>query len=152
MSQARCPLLPPPPSSLLYQHVLQVQDGKLFPTFTLPAEDGVFHSMATGVPARVGALIWTTCDKANVTLVHDVATYTRLATIPLPARVAALGGVPHDTHSNNRFGYVTYIKNSDGAGYVGVYDIVNFKLVRLVKTAADPHVGLFSDSEVLVAS
>lgn len=112
----------------------------------------MFHSMASQVPARVGSLVWTTCDKANVTLVHDVATHSRIATIPLPRKVATLGGVPHDTTSNDRYGYVSYIKNSDGAGYVGVYDIVKFKLVRLVKTAADPHVGLLADSGVVVAA
>jgi len=134
------------------QHVLQVHEGKFFPTFTLPAEDGVFHSMSSLLPVPSGGTVWTTCDRANVTLVHDVTTHTRLATIPLPRAVARVGGVPHDTISNGRFGYVSYIKNTDGAGYVGVYDLVEFSLLRLVKTAADPHVGLFADSDVVIAA
>jgi len=96
--------------------------------------------------------VWTACDRANVTVVHDVTTHTRLATIPLPRAVARVGGVPHDTISNDRFGYVSYIKNADGAGYVGVYDLVEFSLRRLVKNAADPLIGLFADSDVVLAA
>lgn len=136
------------------QHVLQVFDNKFFPTFklSLPGCDGVFHTMASAVPVSSGGTVWTTCDKSNVTIVYDVTTHTVLATLPLPKRVAALGGVPHDTIANDRFGYVSYIKNSDGAGYVAVYCVRTFALLRLERTAEDPHVGLFADSPVVIAA
>lgn len=107
---------------------------------------------STSWPVPSGGTVWTACDRANVTVVHDVTTHTRLATIPLPRAVARVGGVPHDTISNDRFGYVSYIKNADGAGYVGVYDLVEFSLRRLVKNAADPLIGLFADSDVVLAA
>jgi len=108
--------------------------------------------MASAVPVAAGGTVWTTCDKANVTVVHDVTTHTRLATIPRPPTVERLGGVPHDAIANDRFGYVSYIRNRDGAGYVGVYALADFTLVRLIQTAADPHLGLFADSEVVIAA
>ncbi|GAB0491549.1 hypothetical protein MMPV_002803 [Pyropia vietnamensis] len=135
-------------------HVLQVFENKFYPTFRLdlPGCDGVFHTMASQLPVSSGGTVWTTCDKSNITVVHDVTTHTVIGTIPLPKRVAALGGVPHDTIANERFGYVSYIKNSDGAGYVGVYSVRTLSLVRLIRTAEDPHVGLFADSNVIIAA
>lgn len=108
--------------------------------------------MASMLPVSTGGTVWTTCDKSNITVVHDVTTHAVLGTIPLPERVAALSGVPHDTIANDRFGYVSYIKNSDGAGYVGVYSVRTFSLLRLIRTVEDPHIGLFADSNVMIVA
>lgn len=131
--------------------MLQVFDNKFFPTYqlSLPGCDGVFHTMASMLPVSSGGTVWTTCDESNVTVVFDVTTHTVLATIPRPERV---DGVPHDTIANDRFGYVSYIKNSDGAGYVAVYDLRTFTLLRLIRTVEDPHIGLFADSAVVIAA
>lgn len=131
--------------------MLQVFENKFFPTFQLhlPGCDGVFHTMASMVPVSSGGTVWTTCDVSNVTVVADVTTHTVLATIPRPDGV---DGVPHDTIANDRFGYVSYIKNSDGAGYVAVYCLRTFSLLRLIRTAEDPHIGLFADSSVIIAA
>ncbi|GAB0496620.1 hypothetical protein MMPV_007933 [Pyropia vietnamensis] len=122
----------------------------------LPAAAGVFHSYATQrtSPNERGAgQVWTACDGANVTLVHDVASRALVATLPVPPQVAAVGGVPHDTTATRDHGYVTFKGARDGYGYVVAYSIRNnYTDMGTLRTAADPHVAVADANTIVVAA
>ena len=135
----------------------------------LPLAEGTFHTMPTqvnvdgsdSVESMRRPITCTTNDIDDVTIIHDVRSRKKLATIPLPEDIKRLGGKPHDTTNNGRYGVVTYIENSDGNGYVATYECGfpnclkrrrGWRLVKLLKTAQDPHVAVRDDTNMVIAA
>lgn len=146
----------PTPPTFSPQHILSIKKRKITPLMTLPAGTGVFHSYATqrtSPDERGAGQVWTTCNVANVTLVHDVASRALVATLPVPPQVAAVGGVPHDTTATRDHGYVTFRGGRDGYGYVVAYSIPNnYAVMGTLRTAADPHVAVADANTIVVAA
>ncbi|PXF44938.1 hypothetical protein BWQ96_05302 [Gracilariopsis chorda] len=132
--------------------ILKLSGRKLIPDGFLDTPAGLFHTMNTQDGNVKYPIVWNTCDIANVTVVYDLTTRRKLAEIPRPPIVAELGGVPHDVTANKDYGFVTYIKNSDGAGYVASYDARTFELVKVIKVLFDPHVAIRGSTKLAVAA
>ena len=132
--------------------ILQLRRSNILLDTFIPTPAGLFHSMNTQDSSVPFPLLWTTCDKDDVTVVHDLTTRRKLAEIPLPETVRRLGGFPHDVSSNKDYGFVTYIGNSDGAGYVASYDSTTFQLIKLIRTAEDPHIAIRDTTQLAIAA
>lgn len=132
--------------------ILKMAGGKVERDGSISTPEGIFHTFFTQDPREPYPLVFTACDIANVTVVHDLTTRREVAIIPLPPVVAALGGIPHDVTANRDYAFVTYIKNSDGAGYVASYNTKTFEMVNVLKTANDPHVAIRDDTALFVAA
>lgn len=124
--------------------VLKLENDSVIQSHELATADGPFHTMATQDFEEEFPTVWTACDIANVTVVHDATTKRLLATIPVPQQIQALGARPHDVTVNFKYGFISYIGASDGNGYVASYDTRNgsFALLSLLKTRSDPHVAI----------
>lgn len=132
--------------------ILKLSGRKIMLEDFLPTPAGLFHCMNTQDQFEEYPLVWTTCDIDNETIVYDITTRRKLAVIPRPPVVARLGGFPHDVSASVEYGFVTYIGNSDGSGYVASYDAKTFELVGLRKTADDPHVAIRDNTQLSVAA
>ncbi|KAI0567739.1 Nitrous oxide reductase [Gracilaria domingensis] len=132
--------------------ILKLSGRRITPDGYIETPEGLFHSMITQVGSEPYPIVWNTCDIANVTVVYDLTSRRKLAQIPLPPEVAALGGVPHDITANSDYGFVTYINNADGAGYIASYSARTFELIQLRQVALDPHIAIRDSTKLTVAA
>ena len=118
-----------------YEHVLD-----------LPMPADVFH-MWIG-----GGLLWAV-DRTDVSVAaFDLATNTRIAVVPIPADLRALGGVPHDIVADADHAFVTILDVSGEPDVVVKIGAVSFVEEGRAPVGEDPHVFLHpSDRRLFVA-
>jgi DNA-binding beta-propeller fold protein YncE len=91
-----------------------------------------------------GRQLWVTNDIDRTITVVEPGTLTVLATLPLPADLGALGGMPHDVivDPDGRFAYVSVLGVAGDHDYVLQYDTTNFAEVRRAAVGKEPHLSL----------
>jgi DNA-binding beta-propeller fold protein YncE len=107
---------------------------------TVPAGAGVFHMWAD----PFGRQLWINNDVDKTCTVLDPLTLRTLATVPMPADLAAAGGRPHDVildPANGQFAYVTLIGFAGAADYVVKFSTQSFTEVARAAVGKDPHVS-----------
>ncbi len=109
---------------------------------TVACGDGVFHMWA-----NFGQL-WVNNDVELSATVIDTNTWAPLATVPIPADLAALGYKPHDVFVGNRFAYQSLLGGSGDYDWVIQYDRTTFLETARIRVGQDPHLWLdvWSDS------
>ncbi len=107
---------------------------------SVPVGKGAFHMWAD----PNGKQLWAVNDIDKTLTVLNPKTLDILATLSIPADLAALGGKPHDIAVDNaaKAAFVTILGTSDGKGYVLRYDTKKRVVTHRVAVGGDPHVGL----------
>ena len=112
----------------------------------LPVVDDVFHMWLNNNQ------LWSTDRVDNSIAVFDLNTDARVAVIPIPADLRALGGQPHDIVVDENHAYVTILNVGGGPDMVIKYDVNTFTEVDRAPVGEDPHVFLHpTNSNLYVA-
>jgi len=104
---------------------------------TLPAGEGVFHMWAD----PLGRELWVVNDVDKTLSVLDTRRLRPIATVPIPADIAALGGKPHDVSVDFRAAYVSMV-GLPGDDCVVRFDRRSLQETARALTGKDPHVSL----------
>jgi hypothetical protein len=114
---------------------------------TVPAGAGVFHMWAD----PFGYQLWVNNDVDKTCTVINPASLQVLATVPLPADLAA-SGRPHDVildPANGQYAYVTMIGVAGAADYVVKFSTQSFTEVARAAVGKDPHVSATAHNHLL---
>ena len=114
---------------------------------TIPAGAGIWHMWADPGEKQ----LWVANDIDKTCSVINPASLRVLATVPIPADLAALGGKPHDVilDPNGRFAYVSLISVSGSSDYVVKFSTRTFKETGRAAVGKDPHLSLTPKNELL---
>jgi DNA-binding beta-propeller fold protein YncE len=112
---------------------------------TVAAGAGVFHQWATAEQ------VWINNDVENTTTVIDPSSLEVLATIAMPADLAAQGGKPHDVFvsPDGDAAFVTYVGFESGEGAVVRFDAHTFQETARASVGNDCHVSATAASPFL---
>lgn len=108
---------------------------------TVPAGAGIWHMWADPFDRQ----LWVANDIDKTCTVIDPRTLQVLATVPMPADLAAAGGKPHDVILDpitGEFAYVSLIGVTGPADYVVKYRTQTFQEVGSVAVGKDPHLSV----------
>ncbi len=96
-----------------------------------------------------GSQLWVV-DRVDKSLaVFDLDTHTRIAVVPVPPDLVALGGVPHDVVVDITHAFVTVASVSNAPDVVVKYSRTTFAEVARVSVGDDPHAFLHPTSRSL---
>lgn len=115
---------------------------------TVPAGAGIWHMWADPFDRQ----LWVNNDIDKTSTVIDPLTLQVLATVPIPADLAAVGGKPHDVildPSGAPFAYVTLIGVAGANDYVVKFSTQTFAEVARAAVGKDPHVSATSQNNLL---
>lgn len=114
---------------------------------TVPTGAGVFHMWGD----RGQRQLWVVGDMDRTVTVIDLRTLETLATIPIPADLAALGGIPHDVilDPSRDYAYVTIIGVDGPDDYVVQYSSKTFEELNRAPVGGDAHVSLARQDDQL---
>ncbi|MGH9850249.1 MAG: YncE family protein [Blastocatellia bacterium] len=115
---------------------------------TVPAGAGIWHMWAD----PFGRQLWVANDIDKTCTVIDPVTLQVLATVPMPAGLAAAGGKPHDVildPNTGEFAYVSLIGVTGAADYVVKYSTRTFQEVGRVAVGKDPHLSITQRNNLL---
>ena len=113
---------------------------------------GLFHSMITQRLDSEYPIVATTCDIDNKIVVHDLTTRRLLATLDPPQEAIDAGTKPHDITTNGDYIIATFLGGEEGSGFVACYDAIDFSLLSVLETEADPHVAIREETDLFVAA
>jgi DNA-binding beta-propeller fold protein YncE len=107
---------------------------------TIPAGGGVFHMWS----AHPWKQLWVVNDIDKAVTVIDTWSLTVIATIPMPADLVALGGIPHDVILDPvaPAAWVTMLGFPGPEDYVLKFNTTSFREEGRQKVGKDPHVSL----------
>ena len=107
---------------------------------TLPAGAGIWHMWADPDDRQ----LWVNNDIDKTCSVIDLQSLQVIATVPIPADLAAAGGKPHDVFldpANGRFAYVSLIGVAGPADFVVKFSTETFAEVGRAPVGKDPHLS-----------
>ncbi len=115
---------------------------------TVPAGAGIWHMWADPFDRQ----LWVANDIDKTCTVIDPVTLQVLATVPMPAGLAAAGGKPHDVildPNAGEFAYVSLIGVTGVADYVVKYSTRSFQEVGRAAVGKDPHLSVTGRNNLL---
>lgn len=115
---------------------------------TVPAGAGIWHMWADPFDRQ----LWVANDIDKTCTVIDPVTLQVLATVPMPADLAAAGGRPHDIildPNAGEFAYVSLIGVTGAADYVVKYSTRSFQEVGRAAVGKDPHLSVTQRNNLL---
>lgn len=115
---------------------------------TIPIGAGSWHAWADSA----GRQLWVNNETDKTSTVIDPLSLQVLATVPMPADLAAAGGRPHDVildPANGAFAYVTLIGVMGTADYVVKFSTQSFTEVGRAAVGKDPHVSATQHNNLL---
>jgi DNA-binding beta-propeller fold protein YncE len=117
--------------------VVVFRRNNLTPEREIAVGNGVFHMWES----RRCRQLWVVTDVDNTLTVIDTISLTVVATVAMPADLAAAGGRPHDVFADPAapFVYVSVIGVSGPADYVVRYSTTSFAEVGRQAVGKDPH-------------
>lgn len=117
---------------------------------TVPAGQGVFHQWVD----RQGKQLWVNNDIDNTITIIDPLRLAVIATIDIPADLAAMGGKPHDVvlDHQGRYGYVTVLGLAGPVDYLLQFDAHSFDEMNRQPVGKDPHLALGTNTDLYVPS
>jgi DNA-binding beta-propeller fold protein YncE len=126
--------------------VLVLDDDDFSIEAMVPVGAGVWHMWADPTEQQ----LWVAGDIDKTMTVVDTVTLAVLATIPIPADLAAAGGRPHDVILDpaSRFAYVTIV-GLPGPDVVVQYSTATFEEVNSTEVGEDPHLSLAPQNHAL---
>jgi len=113
----------------------------------IPTDAGVFHMWADTQMQQ----LWVAADAAKTYTVIDLVSLEPVASVPIPADLAALGGFPHDVILDplRPLAFVTILGVAGDNDYVVQYDTKTFLETGRAAVGKDPHVSLASQNDKL---
>jgi DNA-binding beta-propeller fold protein YncE len=126
--------------------VLALDDDDFGIEAAIPVGAGVWHMWADPSEQQ----LWVVGDIDKTLTVIDTVTLDVLATIPIPAALAAAGGRPHDVILDpvSRFAYVTVVA-LPGPDAVVQYSTATFEELNQAAVGEDPHLSLAPQNHAL---
>lgn len=114
---------------------------------TVPAGAGVFHMWADDR----GRQLWVNNDIDKTVTVIDPVTLEVIATVDMPADLAADGYKPHDVilDPQGRFAYVTFLGGAAPHDYLVQYSTETFQELNRAEVGKDPHVSLTQNNKLI---
>ncbi len=115
---------------------------------TVPAGAGIWHMWADPFDRQ----LWVNNDIDKTCTVIDPSTLQVLATVPIPADLAAAGGKPHDVildPVNGQSAYVTLIGVAGAVDYVVKFSTQTFLEVDRAAVGKDPHLSAAKLNDLL---
>jgi YVTN family beta-propeller protein len=120
-------------------------------TFTVEATvatgAGVFHMWADSQDKQ----LWVVADIDKTLTVIDAITLENMATVPIPADLAALGGKPHDVilDPQRPLAFVTVLGVTGPSDYVVQFSTKTFEETGRAAVGKDPHLSLARQNDKL---
>lgn len=107
---------------------------------TIPVGQGVFHMWAD----RVGKQLWVNNDIDKTTSVIDLHSLQVIATVPTPADLVSMGGIPHDVFLGplGRVAYVSVVGVAGSSDYVVQFNTRTFQETGRAAVGKDPHLSI----------
>jgi YVTN family beta-propeller protein len=126
--------------------VLALDDDDFDIEAVIPVGAGVWHMWADPSEQQ----LWVAGDIDKTLTVIDTVTLEVLATIPIPAALAAAGGRPHDVILDpaSRFAYITVV-GLPGPDVVVQYSTATFLEINSTVVGEDPHLSLARQNHAL---
>ncbi len=115
---------------------------------TVAAGAGIWHMWADPFDRQ----LWVNNDIDKTCTVIDPNTLQVLATVPMPADLAAAGGKPHDVildPLNGQFAYVTLLGITGTADYLVKFSTQSFQEVGRAAVGKDPHISATKHNNLL---
>jgi DNA-binding beta-propeller fold protein YncE len=107
---------------------------------TIPVGSGVFHMWAD----PEGRQLWVNNDIDKTTSVVDLTSLQSMATVPTPADLVDMGGIPHDVilDPSGERAFVTVLGLSGPSDYVVQYSTETFQETGRAEVGKDPHLSI----------
>ena len=107
---------------------------------TIPVGQGVFHMWAD----KVGKQLWVNNDIDKTTSVIDLHSNQVVATIPTPADLVSMGGIPHDVFLGplGKIAYISVVGVSGASDYVVQFSTRTFQETGRATVGKDPHLSI----------
>ena len=107
---------------------------------TIPVGQGVFHMWAD----KLGKQLWVNNDIDKTTSVIDLHSLQVIATVPMPADLVSMGGIPHDVFLGplGKIAYVSVVGVSGTSDYVVQFSTRTFQETGRAAVGKDPHLSI----------
>jgi len=107
---------------------------------TIPVGQGVFHMWAD----RVGKQLWVNNDVDKTTSVIDLHSLQVIATVPTPADLVSMGGIPHDVFLGplGKIAYISIVGVAGSSDYVVQFSTRTFQETGRAAVGKDPHLSV----------
>jgi DNA-binding beta-propeller fold protein YncE len=114
---------------------------------TIPTADGVFHMWADPQDRQ----LWVAADGAKTYTVIDTVTLQVIASVPIPADLAEIGGFPHDIILDplRPLAFASILGVAGAHDYIIQYDTNTFLETGRAAVGKDPHVSLARQNDRL---
>ncbi len=114
---------------------------------TIPAGDGVFHMWADETEGQ----LWVVNDIDKTATVIHPGSMSVITTVPMPADLIALGGIPHDVilEPRGRLAFVTIIGAALDSHYVVQFRTDSFQEQNRAIVGRDAHLSLTPKNDYL---